>query len=433
MIEKIGVGILIILSLSSFLAFLGNVFLGIPLTGSFFALLIVIFSSAFWFLFLRKSLKPSRRDKVRSWLFELRPIEWLLLTIIAANFGVNILMNWYWPPNEFDALAMYDYRGRVFAREGEITGINDGYQASYPLFTSLLHTMLYTWSFENPKIIYSLVFVIFVLVFMSIINRYTNRFSAFLAGTLLTTTPLLAQQAQFAYTNMPFATYLGLAMVFLASFIATERREDLIYSIFLLGASAWIRAATVPFVAMFLTVFILLGFKNRLAWKAIPFLLGWYLFFEVPWRFFQTRVLQVAVYEQRGILALKEVDLGTLTGLLPEVLRSLNNNLLSFQLIGGMGVLFLLSIVFSLVFLFFGKKLERTFLSSLIITIAGILIWIFLAMSLFPFSDDYRLWTLLLTDSMSRLFIAFYPIMLFSIFVSQPIRGLLKELEELKI
>ncbi|HBP51383.1 TPA: hypothetical protein DD455_03575 [Candidatus Shapirobacteria bacterium] len=433
MIEKIGVGILIILSLATFLVFLGNVFLGLPLTGVSFALIILALFFLFWFLFLRKSSKFPRLDKIRVWLFNLRPIEWLLLLIIVANLGTNILMNWYWPPNEFDALTMYDFRGRVFAREGEITGINDGYQASYPLFTSLLHTMLYTWGFENPKIIYSLIFMIFVLVFTSVVKRHTNRLSSFFAGALLVTTPLLAQQAQIAYTNMTFAVYVGLAMVFLVSFMATERREELIYSILLLGASAWIRAATLPFVAMFLFALVLFGFKNRPTWKAVPFLIGWYLFFEFPWRFFQTNILKITGYEQRGISAIAQANLPSLLGLLPEVLRTLSNNLLYFPIIGGVGALFLLSVFFSLAYPFFKKKTEKPFLLGLKVTIAGIFIWTLLAISIFPFAEDLRLWRLLLTDSMTRLFMVFYPLMLFTIFVSPPIRHLLKGLEKLKL
>lgn len=433
MTEKIGVGILIILSLTTFLVFLGNVFLGLPLIGISFVLIISTLFLLFWFLSLRKSLKLSGPEKIKTWLFNLRPIEWFLLFIIVANLGINLLMNWYWPPNEFDTLTMYDFRGRVFAREGEITGINDGYEASYPLFTSLLHTMLYTWGFENPKIIYSLIFMIFVLVFISVVKRHTNRLSSFFAGALLTTTPLLAQQAQVAYTNMTFAVYIGLAMVFLVSFMATERREDLIYTILLLGASAWIRAATLPFAAMFLLALILFGFKKRLAWKSIPFLIGWYLFFELPWRFFQTNILRIAVYEQRGISAIAQANLTSLLGLLPEVLQTLNKNLLSPQIIGGVGVLFLLSVLFSLTHTFFKKKMEKTFLLGLKIIIVGIFIWILLALSIFPFSQDLRLWRLLLTDSMTRLFMIFYPLMLFTVFVSRPIRDLLKELEKLKL
>ena len=93
-------------------------------------------------------------------------ISKVLLAVLTIIFLNSLLQNYFWPVSDWDALALYDFRGKVVAETGSfIDGIKLGYFYQYPPFTSLLHTTLYVLNFDRVKVWYSLLYVSFQIIF----------------------------------------------------------------------------------------------------------------------------------------------------------------------------------------------------------------------------------------------------------------------------
>src|SRR5690606_36372601 len=108
------------------------------------------------------------------------------------------------------ALALYDYRAKVKAVEGSMQqGPSLGYFFQYPPYTSLLHVFSYIFSIDRPKIIYSCLYLSFLITFFALLRR-SNTSSIALTGTLLLAIDTFVfRHSTMAYTNLPYVIFLS--------------------------------------------------------------------------------------------------------------------------------------------------------------------------------------------------------------------------------
>lgn len=94
--------------------------------------------------------------------------EYLLIFLIIFLCLASLVYTIYWPVYAWDSLALYDFRARSFAQSGYMSeAIESGYFWSYPLMTSVSHTLFYLLGIDNPQFIYTFFYIsiIFLLVF----------------------------------------------------------------------------------------------------------------------------------------------------------------------------------------------------------------------------------------------------------------------------
>jgi hypothetical protein len=413
--ELISLIVLFSLLSSTFAAFLISGYFKLELNSFVFLILLVGFS-----LLSFKLLSFFGRGKVvgvQKQKFWERIIKIVSIFLIGFNIIINLSLNVYWPPTEFDSLAMYDFRGKVISKENSVKNIVGGYQGSYPFFTSMFHGIAYEFGFSNPNFVYTIIFVCLIISFTSVVARMTNPSLGYISGLLLTTTPILFDHASIAYTNMSFTAYFGLGLVYLAAFILRNNTHDSLVGSLLLGSSAWVRAATLPYVITIWLIVTTFSIKRKKKLTSPVFLIPIiYVLLDGLWRYYQLNIIKVSSYDQRGLTAflnMENVDMYLY--LLPETIKSLFNNILNPNISGGVGYLFMGAIVIYILKFIVSKKLSINSSVGIILSLSMVINWIIVALSIYSFSKEINLWRALVHDSMQRVYISFLPIFVFSI------------------
>ena len=161
-IGRLGLSYLLGIGIFTLLMFATNL-LGLKLT---FAnnILIFLFAATSLIFFGRMRLKGYWKDFKKSFK-SFHPGLTEKVTIGAIGYFIvsSFANTFYWPVYIWDALTLYDFRGHLFAQTGfiqnTITSLNSGYYFSYPLFTSLSHTIVYLSGGANSQFIYSLFYL----------------------------------------------------------------------------------------------------------------------------------------------------------------------------------------------------------------------------------------------------------------------------------
>ena len=207
--------------------------------------------------------------------------------ILLSSFITNL----YWPVRDWDAITLYDFRGRLFAAEGSISptmySMEPNYYLAYPFFTSLAHTSIYVLSNYSPVVYYSVITAAFCLSFYHILKRKTNSTAAIIGTILLISTFDIYSHSLISYTNLPYVIYIFLGLIY-----SYEAKKDL--KIYLLSAvfvaiSCAIRSDD-PFwaIALALSVYYAVIHKKI---SIIPLYVIIILSWKLPWSIYKERVL----------------------------------------------------------------------------------------------------------------------------------------------
>lgn len=214
--------------------------------------------------------------------------EKLITSTIGIFFLASLVLALYWPVNQWDALALYDFRAKIIYNTGFFVQIakDFGYFSHYPLLTSLSHTWVYLLGGTNPRFIYSILFISFILVFYGAVRKFATRKVSMFSALLLTSVPVLFHHSTFSYTNLPYTVYLVSSLIFLYVFITKRDYSYLVLSAIMLGLSRWSRFAEPFWLSAIILVVIYAIYKKDVM---APIVYG-FLFYMVerPWKVFST-------------------------------------------------------------------------------------------------------------------------------------------------
>ncbi|OGM13516.1 hypothetical protein A3A76_03685 [Candidatus Woesebacteria bacterium RIFCSPLOWO2_01_FULL_39_23] len=175
-----------------------------------------------------------------------------ILVTIIIEFVITFSLL-VWPVNMWDAVALYDFRGRYFSQEHTLTDLasyskpaqlkSGGlYYFSYPLLTSNLHAISYLDGINNPKWVYVVLNVGFIYLFYKFLRR--SKINISVSGIL---TFLLASSYYFfkisiiEYSNVPYVYYFVLGVLYFYEWLSKRRKGLLILSLFLIIISTQVR------------------------------------------------------------------------------------------------------------------------------------------------------------------------------------------------
>lgn len=246
---RAGLSFLIGSGLSTWLLFILHVHLGLPLTLQFAILSFLLVWLLGYVTKPSNSLDLSSNNS-RSRL-ALIPI---FITVIAFIIGS------YLPLTAWDSIALYDFRAHAIAITHSLADMTKStYDMSYPLHISLLHSFVYMFGGESAQGLHALFFGSLLAVVYERLRSWTNPKWAIIGTILIATSSELFDHATFAYTNLPYTTYLIAGLLYLLS---PARRELIIGSV-LIGISSWTRSAE-PFwlLAWLLLIFQSFRFKD---------------------------------------------------------------------------------------------------------------------------------------------------------------------------
>ena len=398
--ETLALQLLTIPALTTLFWFIANVYLKFPLNQISLIVSFILSVVVARLYFGKPKFEKEKTKPTKIFIF-------FLLILIGVIF-LNLVLNLYWPiPAEYDAVANFDYKGQVFFLEQNIQGIKHVFHASYPFFTSLGNSAMYFLGFRIPKIYYSYLLISFTLLFYSLLKEKTNRLLALIGSLLLITTPMIFFQARIAYSNLSYMIYLGLALIYLVKFLQSSSHKDLKALSFLIAVPVWIRPVHHPFfIVVFLLVFIK-TFRDK-HWSQLISLLLPYLFFFLPWQYFQSKILSISSYETENVFLILS-HLPQLISVIPDTLLVLLNNFIEFSYAGLTGILCLSAYIFQ-----FFKDKKKINVISIVILFIFLAVWFVLSLSVYVSMPSYENYLGILGDSMRRLFIFIYPLVVYT-------------------
>lgn len=286
LLERLGTSFLLGFGVFTLLMFCYSSFgLRITLQSTLLALIIcIVLQLALLKLFKRK-ITINLFGFIKS-LLNFSKMEKIIIFIIAAFLVGSLTLAIYFPVNIWDALVLYDFRGKIIAQQGfYIQIVKDFiYFNGYPLFTSLSHTLVYLFGGSNPQFLYSFVYISFIFIFFSTLREFVNRRIALITSLFLASTPVIFDHSTFAYTNLPYTTFLAAGSIYLFIwFIKKKPIGYLILSAVLTGLSTWTRSSE-PFWVINICILICLSvykFKKYL-FPAFVYVVS-LLFIKQPW------------------------------------------------------------------------------------------------------------------------------------------------------
>lgn len=199
----------------------------------------------------------------------------ILTFVLLILSSLIILITVFWPISEWDALTLYDFRGKVFSESLSFRDIqnldnfdtfNAGYYFSYPPSTSLIHAAFYILGSNSPQVIYPVMYFALILFFYIHLSARVNRKIAFLITGVLMSINVFVNHASVPYTNLPYTYFYFVSTILLIEYLESGKDNYKLFvsGLFLAGAS-WIRSVE-PFyiVNIFILILYLVTKKKNL-------------------------------------------------------------------------------------------------------------------------------------------------------------------------
>lgn len=205
----------------------------------------------------------------------------LLWLGIFALFTITAIYTIYLPVYTTDSLLLYDFRAKVIATTGNLNSIRSIPDwAAYPMFTSMIHLLARLIGYTNPNLFYPLMYLAFAGVFYGAVRVRLSQFKATLITFLMYSTPLTLWQSKLdGMTNLPYAIFYGIAIIYLEKYWRTSKTvwQYAIISALFLGFASWTRH-TEPFWAIPLFLILLSSFfKRNLLIPGIYIAIFWFI------------------------------------------------------------------------------------------------------------------------------------------------------------
>lgn len=273
-IERIGLSYLLGLGVTTILMFFLLILRGY-LTASTILVPIIIFNLSMGYV-LRKKIVFFIRDAQHSIsssklkIFE----KQLLFLVIFLNFYC-LIMSLYWPIKDWDAIALYDFRGKFLT--SPILSVSymkaqlDPYYYGYPLLTSLSHSFVYLLGGQNPLFLHSLFYIALTSMFYGVLRRVCSIFVSLVAVLLLLSNVLLLQHASVAYINLPYAVYYSMGTIYLYLWMVKRNFGYFIFSCILTALSIWVRDSEPFWIANLAVLIIYAIIENKIIYPLIYF------------------------------------------------------------------------------------------------------------------------------------------------------------------
>lgn len=286
--EKMSTGFLISTGFSTFLWFL---FTTIGFTFDLNMCLIVLTVSIFLFLILNIMLNKINFSNIAIPKINKNKFQLVVILLILVAVGSSLVANLYWPIRDWDALTLYDFRGKFFASENSISEVFKihRYYLGYPLYTSLLHAFVYLLDTQgNPLFIYTLIYASFIVAFYFSLKRITNNRIALIFTFIIAFTFEIFDHSLLSYTNLPYSAFLLLGYLYFINYVKDTKLSSLILASLLIGLSGWIRSSD-PFWIPALLLMIYESIKNK-KFNHLAMFIAIILTIRLPWNYFVSEI-----------------------------------------------------------------------------------------------------------------------------------------------
>lgn len=172
------------------------------------------------------------------------PNQTLGIVVVLLFTSFSMIVNSYWPVRDWDALTLYDFRAKVFSENQEISGIFTpelNYYLAYPFFTSLIHTVVYTFDYGRPAIYYSIVYATLGLFIYGFLSQKVSKALSIIFTILVLISGDIFNHSFISYTNLTYTTYFIVGMLVFSEGISTKKTKLIILGSTLIGVMQHVR------------------------------------------------------------------------------------------------------------------------------------------------------------------------------------------------
>lgn len=202
----------------------------------------LLFSLYISFILSKKHISIEVFKKLRAVMSGFSLADKLLSVVIIILVVNTIFQNILWPITSWDAITLYDFRGRILAEEGfSAPVLHEGYYLNYPPYTSILHSYLYLFGISFPSIWYSVLLISLLTCFYSVVSTYQTRTVSFIGVLLLLMTPMIYYHSQIAYTNLSYTIFFSLSNILIWESVRKKKTHLFVPGIILASGATWIR------------------------------------------------------------------------------------------------------------------------------------------------------------------------------------------------
>ena len=392
----------------------------IPAIISFVISLLIIFKKGNTNLKLLKRVKKVIYGQLKR--INITSFEGICLLIIGLLLATTIINGLYWPVSSWDSLTLYDFRGKIIAQGFSLSDLFKqtfkdwdfySYYFSYPLFTSILHSVSYMTSGPSPQIFYSLYYVSLVVIFYSTLLRFSDRKTTAFLTLMLALSPVIFSDTTIAYPNLPYATYFVTGFFIFYRYTKEGRPIGLLMLSLLMNVFAYAVRPTEPFLVAFALIYIIdmlvsRNIKTKIIYLFLFFILLYIL--NKSWSlYFQREAFAAISYpinlDKRSSLFDAGLAWGSLRTFsnLPEIIKFIYNN--------SKGAVSPILVLMSATSVFFYRNKIKDNIYSIIFVVACYLLIV--AGTLY-ISYIYDFWKII-GESLSRIVIFIIPLLLFTI------------------
>ena len=217
----------------------------------------------------------------------LSPVEKVILGVLVFVIISSFINTFYWPVHIWDSITIYDIRAHIFASTGFMKDtFFDSYYISYPLLTSLAHTLTYLAGGRYQQFLHSLFYLSLGVSFYGLVREFVSRKVGLLSVFILLTTGPIFYHSLLSLTNLPFSVYLFTGAIYVYLWDKKKQTGYLILSALLVGLSTWTRSVEPFWLAILLVVFIVSIYRKKV-WNIAVFSLFFFPIREA-WKVFQS-------------------------------------------------------------------------------------------------------------------------------------------------
>jgi len=218
-----------------------------------------------------------------------------------------IIFSANWPVRDWDSIALYDFRAKIFADGKRIEDlkqvINDNYYYRYyfvyPYMTSFAHAWTYVFGATTPMPLYAGFYMTIILLLISYAIKYERhskqkslieRIIYYSLPILAVLTPQIISHANIAYTNLPYSAYFLAALILVINSDVNNIQENKYFvrnllCSFLMLSSAILTRFTEPFYISILVLVIYQSIIHRKYIYGIVYILGIYAIRQIWMRY----------------------------------------------------------------------------------------------------------------------------------------------------
>lgn len=331
--------------------------------------------------------------------------EKIIIGVLTFLFISSFISTLYWPVYLWDSLVLYDFRSRVFDATGfmfNAFSINPHYY-SYPLLTSLAHSLVYLSGGGYPQFIHSAFYLSLCLGFYGFLREFASRKTSLVFTFILAATGSLFYHSIISYTNLAFTVYLAMGAI--AIYLWDKKNENgyLILSAILIALSTWTRS-TEPFWLGAIFVVMVVSFYRKKILSVLAYM-AIILPVRETWRIFQGSL--------RGVESSIVIEVTGYASLTSNIFDwdkwgKVFVYLYKYAVVpwGGIFAAFVLALVIALIL---NKQKELFLMFFIVFVFLGILV-----VGTYLFTDVIANW-FAIGDAVQRLSMLFYPLFIYSV------------------